>query len=134
MVRIAIGLLVQHPELARHVPDQAVLQSLEQPGTELLLRLVELLKANPHLNTAAVVEHFRGTPDEQAVAKLAVWDHAAVQGDAEAQFLGVIGQMRRAAAAAGAERLLRKPELSAAEKAELARLLAEKSRTGVMPR
>ena len=134
MVRVAIGLLVQHPDLARHVPDRDVLESLEQPGTDLLYRLVELLKANPHLNTAAVVEHFRDTPEEQTIAKLAAWDHAVMQGDAEAQFLGVIGQMRRAAAAASAERLLRKPDLSAAEKAELARLLAEKSRTGVMPR
>ena len=134
MVRIAIGLLVQHPELVRHVPDRDVFQPLEQPGAELFYALVELLRASPHLNTAAVVEHFRSTPDEQAIAKLAAWDHAAVQGDAEAQFLGVISQMRRAAAAAGAERLLRKPELSPAEKAELARLLAEKSRTGVMPR
>lgn len=134
MVRIAIGLLVQHPELVRHVPDRRVFQPLEQPGAELFYTLVELLRANPHLNTAAVVEHFRDTADEQAIAKLAAWNHAAVQGDAEAQFLGVIGQMRRAAAAAEAERLLRKPDLSAAEKAELARLLAEKSRTGVMPR
>lgn len=133
-MRVALGLLVQHPELVRHVPEREVFQSLEQPGMELLYGVVELLKANPHLNTAAVVEHFRDTPDEQAIAKLAAWDHAVVQGDAEAQFLGVLGQMHRAAAAASAERLLRKPELSAAEKAELARLLAEKSRTGVMPR
>lgn len=134
IVRVAIGLLVQHPVLARHVPKREIFQSLEQPGLDLLYALVELLDASPHLNTAAVVEHFRGTPDEQAVAKLAVWDHAAMQGDAEAQFLGVIGQMRRAAAAASADRLLRKPDLTPAEKAELARLLAEKSRTGVMPR
>ena len=133
-MRVALGLLVQHPELVRHVPEREAFQSLEQPGMELLYGVVELLKANPHLNTAAVVEHFRGAPDEQAVAKLAAWDHAVMQGDAEAQFLGVLGQMRRAAAAASADRLLRKPDLSAAEKAELARLLAEKSRTGVMPR
>ena len=134
MMRAALGLLVQHPELVRHVPDRTVFQSLEQPGLELFYSMVELLQASPHLNTAAVVEHFRGTPDEQAIAKLAAWDHAVVQGDAEAQFVGVVGQMRRAAAAASADRLLRKPDLSAAEKAELARLLAEKSRTGAMPR
>ncbi len=133
-MRVALGLLVQNPELVRHVPERQAFQSLEQPGMELLYGVVELLKANPQLNTAAVVEHFRGAPDEQAVAKLAAWDHAVMQGDAEAQFLGVLGQMRRAAAAASADRLLRKPDLSAAEKAELARLLAEKSRTGVMPR
>ena len=134
MMRAALGLLVQHPELVRHIPDRKAFQSLEQPGLELFYSMVELLQASPHLNTAAVVEHFRGTPDEQAIAKLAAWDHAVVQGDAEAQFIGVIGQMRRAAAAASADRLLRKPDLSAAEKAELARLLAEKSRTGAMPR
>jgi DNA primase len=134
MMRAALGLLVQHPELVRHVPDRKAFQSLEQPGLELFYSMVELLQASPHLNTAAVVEHFRGTPDEQAIAKLAAWDHAVVQGDADAQFVGVIGQMRRAAAAASADRLLRKPDLSAAEKAELARLLAEKSRTGAMPR
>ena len=134
MVRVAIGLLVQHPNLVRHVPDREAFHWLEQPGLDLLYTLVELLNANPHLNTAAVVEQFRGTPDEQSIAKLAAWDHAAMQGDAEAQFLGAIGQLRRDAAAASASRLLRKPDLTSAEKAELARLLAEKSRTGIMPR
>lgn len=134
VVRVAVALLVQHPELARLVPDREAFKWLEQPGVDLLYTLVELLKANPHLNTAAIVEQFRDTPEEQSISKLAVWDHAVTQGDAEAQFLGAIGQMRRDATAASADRLLRKPELSAAEKAELARLLAEKSRTGVIPR
>ena len=132
MVRLAIAMVLQHPELAAKVSDRGAFMSQDLPGMPLFLAVLDLLQGSPGLNTAAVIEHFRGTEHEAPLAKLAVWQHPALAHDVVAEFQGVLGQLRRSAIKMQTERLLHKQRvqgsLSPEEKVELARLLAEKTR------
>jgi len=136
MVRVAVALLVQHPELARHLPEPRVFAGLDLPGMDLFQELSELLRGKSS-NTAAVVEHFRGSTREQHVAKLAIWEHPALAHDVAAEFQGLVQRMMRAAARARTDRLLQKQQLqgslTAAEKAELAQLLAGRRESQEIP-
>jgi DNA primase len=102
-VRLALMLLLQHPGLAQKVPDISMLKGLDVPGVPLLSKVLELLVANPHLNTAAILEHWRGTDDGRHLVKLAYQRHVAHPpgseghdgGSLEKQFLGVLEHFRR---------------------------------------
>ena len=66
----------------------------------------------------------------KTLAKLLAWEHPALSGDIGSEFRGVLEQLRREALGAKTERLMDKDRISGltpAEKAELKRLLAEKS-------
>jgi DNA primase len=128
-IRLAIGMLVQHPKLAAIAPAPDLFATLDQPGVALLRALLEMLRGRTGLNTAAVIEHFRESEHRTHLAKLAAWDHPAFAHDVESGFAGLMEQLRRAAVKSSAERLLQKQRLSgldAGEKAELARLLGQR--------
>ena len=97
--------------------------------------LIEVTRANPRSNTAALVENFRGTEHESHVARLAAWNHPVFGQDVGAEFMGVLNQMRRAAIKAKVEHLLQKQKiygLSSLEMGELAhltRIQAQKAET-----
>jgi DNA primase len=85
----------------------------------------------PGLNTAAVIEHFRDTEYQTHLAKLAVWQHLTLQHDVDAEFSGLMSQMRREAVRNRIAQLTGRSEaLSPSEKDELARLLLAKSGAG----
>ena len=131
LVRTAIALLLQNPGLSRLAVDAGALQVLEdRPGVELFLDLVRLLKDRSDLKTGSIIEHYRDSEHQHALAKLAAWEHPEHSGDVEAEFRGVLEQLRREALWAQTERLMNKEQLSgltSEEKVELKRLLAEKS-------
>lgn len=84
-VRTAISLLLQSPGLAERA-DPAELGRLDLPGVPLLVELVELLREKPHLNTAAVVESFRGRDTHSHLARLAGWTLAVPDEGLEREF------------------------------------------------
>ena len=132
LVRTAITLLLQHPQLARTVVGAGEeFRALEgRPGVGLLFDLLLLLKDRPDIKTGFIIEHFRDSEHQQALTKLLAWEHPTLSGDIEAEFQGVLEQLRREARGAETERLLDKArlsELTSAEKIELKRLLGEKS-------
>jgi DNA primase len=131
LVRSAVALLLQNPDLSRLVADTGEFQVLEdRPGVELLLDLVRLLKDRAELKTGSIIEHYRDSEHQHSLAKLATWEHPERSGDVEAEFRGVLEQLRREARWAQTERLMNKEQLSglsSEEKIELKRLLAEKS-------
>ena len=132
LVRTAIALLLQHPELARMVVDAGVeFRALEgRPGVGLLFDLLQQLRDRPEIKTGNIIEHYRDSEHQRALEKLLAWEHPALSGNIEAEFQGVLEQLRREALGAETERLMDKDRLSGltdAEKVELKRLLAEKS-------
>ncbi|HWR87953.1 MAG TPA: DNA primase [Acidiferrobacterales bacterium] len=132
LVRTAIALLLQHPELARTVVDAGgEFRALAgRPGVELLFDLLQLLRDRPDIKTGFIIEHYRDSEYQRALEKLLAWEHPALSGDIEAEFQGVLDQLRREALGAETERLMDKDRLSGlttAEKIELKRLLAQKS-------
>jgi DNA primase len=130
IMRMAIGLLVQNPGLATKAPRAEMFADLDEPGAELFTGMLEWLQENPGLNTAAVVEHYRDSPEAQHVARLAVWEHPMLEQNVEAEFSGLVTKLTRKSVQAQTDTLLRKEKLGGltdAEKAELARLLRLKA-------
>ena len=133
LVRLAVALLLHEPGLAAGYTTQCeALAGSDEPGMDLLRELLNVLAREPHLRTGALVERFRGSPHEGAIGKLAVWRHPVLEQDRAAELAGVMRGLRRAANERATERLLLKERtqgrLDAADKAELRRLLEEKTR------
>lgn len=132
LVRTAVALLLQHPGLAETAVDLGTefKALMGRPGVTLLLDLTQLLRDRPDLNTGSIIEHYRDSEHQQALAKLVVWEHPDLSGDVKIEFQGALEQLRREARSAATEQLMDKDRLSGlnpAEKVELKRLLSEKS-------
>lgn len=59
LVRHAITILIQHPQLASQLQIQSSLATSESKGSTFLAELISLLKQNPQLTTGALLEHWR---------------------------------------------------------------------------
>jgi len=137
LVRTAVALLLHRPELVRHIEKLPFLAELQdRAGVDLLMEMVAWLEPRPETRTGAILEHFRDSPHQSSLAKLAMRDHPALDGDVDAEFEGVVRALEREAIGAAAERLTQKARLSGkpglsglteAEQAELKRLLAGKA-------
>jgi DNA primase len=129
VVRLAIAMLLQRPELARDVHNEDALAELDMPGIPLLLELLRVVKGTSGLNTASIIENFSDSEHKQNLAKLAFWQHPALEQDLETEFSGVMSRLDEVSARQKTERLLQKKHaggLNQAEKDELARLLSLK--------
>ena len=74
-MRQAIGILIQHPELANSVPHLPELAQMNIAGIGLLLRLQERALQKDNANTAVLLESFRDSEDYEPLVKLATWQH-----------------------------------------------------------
>ena len=129
MIRLAIAMLLARPELARDVRNEDALAELDMPGIPLLVELLRVVKSTAEMNTASIIENFSDSEHKQNLAKLAFWQHPALEQDLETEFNGVMSRLEEASARQKTERLLQKKQaggLNQAEKDELARLLSLK--------
>jgi hypothetical protein len=131
-VRRAIQLLLQYPAFAGLATADEVefLAHLDKPGAELFHNLINLIRHSPGLSLGAILEHFRGSPHEQHLARLGSEAIPGQPEEHERLFVDSLRKLRQEAAALEIERLVNKDRfvgLSDAEKTELKRLLAEKS-------
>jgi DNA primase len=133
-VRLAINLLLHRPELAAGLSGLEDLDSVEVPGVDLLRGLLEVLRVNPHVNLAAILERFRGMEQAEHLARLAEWEPPGSAEEMPRMLEDCLARLRSAGDDQRAERLLRKSRegagLDEAEKAELRRLLARRSGAG----
>ncbi len=74
-MRQAIGILVQHPNLAKSVPYLPELAQMNIAGIGLLLRLQQQALKKETITTAQILEFFRDTDDYEPLIKLATWQH-----------------------------------------------------------
>jgi len=70
-VRKAITILLQRPDLFQDIMDTDLLRNLEQPGMQILAVILETLRDNPHLNTAALLERWRNDKNSEHLQRLA---------------------------------------------------------------
>lgn len=71
-VRRAVLLLMHQPALAAVAAEHLeTLRKLDLRGADLLVRLVEFLRDRPEISMAALLEHWRETPEGAALHKLA---------------------------------------------------------------
>ncbi len=69
-VRLAIAIILQHPELVGQLTNRPVLTDIERPGMDLLCQLLEILGQDPHLNSAALLERWRDSDYTSHMHKL----------------------------------------------------------------
>lgn len=74
-IRIAIALLLQHPNLYAHCRYPIDLDALDIKNHATLITLIKKIGDNPSINTAALVEHWRHEPDFDLINSLATWPH-----------------------------------------------------------
>jgi len=72
-VRQAVEILLHEPALAAKLQETGFLEQCDLPGVPLLHELLELLHERPDLNTAAILEHWRGREEVRFLSRLASW-------------------------------------------------------------
>ena len=71
----AVLLCLQHPVVVQHVPPDDYEIRTDQPGADVLLRLVGYCDADPSVSAARLVERFNGSDQYQYLVKLATKDY-----------------------------------------------------------
>ena len=89
-IRLAIALLLEHPHIVETLPDPSILKELELPGLPLLNSLLALCKQNPNVNSAQLIEHYRGQKEGEQLKKLMCLEHHVEAENAESTFLDII--------------------------------------------
>ena len=73
-LRKAIALLLYRPELAQLPPQFELIRHDDgELGVKVLAELIALLRVNPNLNTAALLERYRDTREGAILERLAAW-------------------------------------------------------------
>ncbi|HMN34617.1 MAG TPA: DNA primase [Chiayiivirga sp.] len=125
LVRSAITLLLQNPALALALEPPWRFAGLRQPGVELLIELLDHIRAHADVDLRAgnLIEHFSGREEAAALEKLAL---AQLPGDAatwQIELTDAIAQLSRQTRQQRIEELMGQGELDAAQKDELRELL-----------
>src|SRR5690606_1567138 len=71
LVRSAISLLLQQPALGLQLERPYRFDALRAPGVPLLLELLEVVHQRPEISTGALLEHFAGHEQGEALRRLA---------------------------------------------------------------
>jgi len=132
LVRTALRCLLHSPGLAETIEEPKTLSQIDQPGIGLLVDLLENLKLNPTLNTAALLERWRDRDEGKHLAKLATWQSPLNDLESlQQEFLGAIERLQAKHLSARTDTLLAKSnqgKLSTDEKSELQSLLSRNNR------
>jgi DNA primase len=73
-IRIAIALLLQHPEIYQICKDKITLQAFDTPKLKIIKTILEAIAESPEINTASLIELWRHTAIFDSINKLAAWD------------------------------------------------------------
>lgn len=131
LVRTAITLLLQKPALALDAPAGSGFAVLQQPGVPLLIELIATVQARPDISTGALLEHFAGREEAEALNKLAA---VGLPGDEPAwrgEFLDALDRLAEQTRQQRVDELQAKQReggLDAVDKAELRDLLTARAR------
>ena len=75
-VKKILSLLINLPELCQQIPSDLNLHTFNFKGVEIIDRIVEICQSQPHISTAALIEHFRDASFFQHLAPLSKhYDH-----------------------------------------------------------
>ncbi|EFL80360.1 DNA primase [Actinobacillus pleuropneumoniae] len=127
-MRLLTALLLQNPELVKFVPDISALKTLEEPGFELLLELVEVCRQKVGVSMGALLEHWRDKPNYRTLELLADWEHLVTSENIETTFIETLDFLYAKLVEKRIEVLIAKDRslgLSAEEKQELVMLIAQ---------
>lgn len=109
LLRFAMALLVQHPELAQYVSEP--LPDDDTPGNALFNKIVTLAGEHKQLNSALLFELMRGQPEEKWIAALTQQELPIPKLGLKSEFLGALQQLRKQARNQVVQKLLEKKRL-----------------------
>ena len=89
-MRIAIALLLQHPEIYAVCASQLSPTMLDHQKHRVLKKLIQQVIDNPAINTAIMVELWRDTPLFDSIIKLAAWDHQVPKNALTKEFIDIV--------------------------------------------
>jgi DNA primase len=98
-VRTAITILLQHPELIEDIGTFDKLATLELPGMNILVQMLETLTQNTNLKTAALLERARGTDYEGHLQRLAMQPLSLSSEQLKPELAGMLMQLQQQAIA-----------------------------------
>lgn len=93
-LRRAIALLLACPSLAQQAEDLSEFSNTNEPGLPLLVELIELLRSNPQINTAALLERYRDKPEGRILDRLAEWRSDLPEDRLEEEFRGSLRRLK----------------------------------------
>ncbi len=128
-IRRAIALLLQYPQLGHEIPLHEELAQLKLPGINVLLELHRQTREQ-NLNSAQLVELWRGRREEKLLRQLVSWEHHLEQDNISQEFFDTFLYFIDLFVEQRANELLAKEQqapLTAAEKREYMALMQHKA-------
>ena len=93
IVRQAIGILVQNPQLANELEGMPRLDQIKLKGTDLLQQLIDQVQQQPNITSAQLLERWRGLEPYNALLKLTSWQHEVADENLTSHFVDNIVQI-----------------------------------------
>ncbi|STX50490.1 DNA primase DnaG [Legionella busanensis] len=94
-LRLAIALLLQHPEIYSLCKDYIDLAALDTGEQHLLQQLIKQIAANPNTNTATLIEQWRNTAVFDSFNKLASWELEIAENALTTEFIDILNFMQK---------------------------------------
>jgi DNA primase len=89
-MRLAISLLLQHPNVAYDLPAFPEFKEMNLPGLSLLNSLLEICRISPNITTGQLLEHWRERAEYKQLNKLAIWQNNIGDSEYEAYFFDTL--------------------------------------------
>ncbi|MEM7401300.1 MAG: DNA primase [Pseudomonadota bacterium] len=124
-VRLAVAALLHQPSLALEIDPFKQLEDCSLSGVPLLLNITRIWRQQPELSQAALLERFRGQPEEHQITKLLTWNPPELENPKQALF-DAMSWIERKAQDIHVQKLIEKESssgLSEGERQELKNLL-----------
>ena len=128
-MRIAVALLLQHPEIYAKCKEQINPSLLDANEHEILLQLLQQLAANPQANTASLIETWRNHSYFDFINRLAAWNHQVPEAELVKEFIDIILFLQKQNQELIIRRLIEKSRqqgLTEAERMSLQKMLQER--------
>ena len=114
-MRLAIALLVQFPQIVKSLSDKQchTLSRLELPGSDLLVKLFLLLKKNPELTSAMLLEYWREDESCHKILKqLISYPLTIPESGVQAEFHDLLKHLKKAVAEGQIDKILQQGKQS----------------------
>lgn len=89
-IRVAISLLLQHPDIYSTHTDYLCSAMLDNANQHVLKTLLQQVANNPSINTATLVEFWRDSELFESMNKLAAWDHQVPDEALAKEFIDIV--------------------------------------------
>ncbi|WP_454785476.1 DNA primase [Legionella sp. WA2024007413] len=89
-MRIAVALLLQHPEIYAQIKPKINLELFDPQEHEILLQVLQQLANNPQATTATLIESWRNHPYFDSMNKLAAWEHLVPEPELVKEFIDIM--------------------------------------------